>query len=73
MYNQKRKLKMKIIEIVGIVHLPNDKKKMGVEQILQVSGKMMGAEWIVHLPEKKGRKVDSTMIRMMVKWWVVDE
>ena len=29
------------------------KKKMGVEQILQVSGKMMGAEWIVHLPEKK--------------------
>ena len=54
MYNKKRKLKMKILEIVGIVHLPNEKKKMGVDQILQVRGKMMGAEWIVHLPEKKG-------------------
>ena len=52
MYNKKRKSKMKVIEIVGIVHLPDEKKK-GLEQILQVSGKMMGAEWIVHLPEKK--------------------
>ena len=29
------------------------KKMKGVEQIIQVSGKMMDAEWIVHLPEKK--------------------
>ena len=29
------------------------KKKKGVKQIVHVGGKMMGAGWIVHLPEKK--------------------
>ena len=35
------------------------KKKDGC-RALHVSGKMKGAELIVHLPEKKGRKVNST-------------